>query len=152
MKQQIFAAGMALAALASACGGNKPSGTDSHAEAEQTYLYANNKDTTRLVLKNAGAEISGSLDILPFEKDSRRGTLSKGEMKGDTLFALYKSIQEGQESECEIAFLKKGDAYVLTNDIFGEENFQYNADYSKGSFKNKQAIKFDGETLNKIGK
>lgn len=114
---------------------------------KQVYLFAQNRDTTLLVLENTGNAISGKLDILPFQKDSRIGVLADGQIKGDTLFAMYTSMQEGNESECEIAFLKKGDSYILTNDIFGESNYQYNSDYSKGSFKDKNSIKFDGDTL-----
>lgn len=114
---------------------------------KQVYLYAQNRDTTRLILEIAGNPISGKLDILPFQKDSRIGVLADVQIKGDTLFAMYTSMQEGNESECEIAFLKKGDSYILTNDIFFESNYQYNSDYSKGSFKDKNSIKFDGDTL-----
>jgi len=114
---------------------------------KQVYLYAQNRDTTRLILEIAGNPISGKLDILPFQKDSRIGVLADVQIKGDTLFAMYTSMQEGNESECEIAFLKKGDSYILTNDIFLESNYQYNSDYSKGSFKDKNSIKFDGDTL-----
>lgn len=114
---------------------------------KQVYLYAQNRDTTRLILDIAGNSISGKLDILPYQKDSRIGVITDGQMKGDTLFAMYKSMQEGEESECEIAFLKKEGSYILTNDIFFESNYQYNSDYSKGSFKDKNSIKFDGDTL-----
>ena len=89
-------------------------------EEEQTYLYANNNDTILLELKNAENTISGKLDILRYQKDSRRGTINNGQIKGDTLFAVYKSMQEGQESECEVAFLKKEDSYIFSNDILGE--------------------------------
>jgi hypothetical protein len=119
-------------------------------ENEQTYLYTNNGDTTILTLKNIDNTISGKLSFLAYEKDKRIGVIVNGQMKGDTLFAIYNSMQEGYESECEIAFLKKDDSYILSNDIFGEDNYQYNADYTKGSFKNRNTIKFDGEKLKKI--
>lgn len=124
--------------------------TNKKIENEQSYRYEKNRDTVLLVLQNIENKISGKLDILPYEKDSRRGTIINGQFKGDTLFAFYNSIQEGQKSECEIAFLKNGDSYILSNDIFGENNYRYNSDYTKGSFKNKHIIKFDGNTLKKI--
>lgn len=43
---------------------------------KQVYLYAQNRDTTRLILEIAGNPISGKLDILPFQKDSRIGVLA----------------------------------------------------------------------------
>jgi len=113
----------------------------------QTYLHTKNRDTTLLTLEIGENSISGKLDILLYEKDSRRGEIVDGHLKGDTLFAIYKSMQEGLESESEIAFLKKVASYIMTNDIFGERNYQYNSDYTKGSFKNKNTIKFDGNTL-----
>ncbi len=116
------------------------------------YLYGNNGDTILLNLQNTNQDITGALSILPFEKDSRMGTIHAGKMSGDTLFAIYNSTQEGQDSECEIAFLKKNDGYILTNDIYGETNYQYNKDYTKGSFIDKSKIKFDGEFLKKVNK
>lgn len=117
---------------------------------EQTYLFAHDRDTILLTLNNDGDTISGKLDILYYEKDSRRGTILSGQQRGDTLFAIYDSMQEGQQSQCEIALLKKDDSYILSNDILGKDNYQYNSDYTKGNFKNKSVIKFDGETLKKV--
>jgi len=117
---------------------------------QESYLYEENKDTILLSLAKTENSISGKLDILRFQKDSRRGTIHDGRFTGDTLFAIYQSMQEGQISACEIAFLRKGDVLILSNDIFGENNYQYNDDYSKGRFKDKQLIKFDGDTLKKI--
>jgi hypothetical protein len=117
-----------------------------------SYLYTNNGDTISLNLQNSPSEISGVLNILPYEKDCRMGKISNGKMSGDTLFALFTSSQEGQDSECEIAFLKNGEDLVFTNDIYGESNYQYNKDYTKGIFIDKSKIKFDGEVLKKVNK
>lgn len=119
-------------------------------EGTQTYMYAYDRDTVLLTLESMGDSVSGKLDFLPDEKDTRIGTLSKVEYRGDTLFAIYDSMQEGEVSECEIALLKKGDTYILSNDIFGQDNYTYNADYTKGRFKDKRIIKFDGDTLTKV--
>lgn len=121
-------------------------------EVSNSYLYGNNGDTIVLNLQNSPNEISGTLDILPFEKDSRMGKISHGKMSGDTLYAIFTSTQEGQDSECEIAFLKNGDDFVFTNDIYGESNYQYNKDYTKGMFIDKSKIKFDAEVLKKVSK
>ncbi len=119
-------------------------------KSEQSYIYTNDKDTILLTLQHVENTISGTLNFLPYEKDSRRGTIINGQHKGDTLYAIYNSIQEGEKSECEIAFLKKNDDYILSHDIFRKDNYEYNADYSKGRFKNKRIIKFDGEILKKV--
>ena len=119
---------------------------------EESFRYVENQDTIVLTLHQNEGSISGELSFLPYEKDARKGAISDGVMKGDTLFASYKSMQEGQETMCEIAFLKKGQSYLLTNDIFGEINYEYNSDFTEGHFKDKSKIKFDGETLQKVEK
>jgi hypothetical protein len=153
MKPQTLTFALALTSILISCNGNQSQEQNKNATtenvnvlSEQIYLYAENKDTVLMVLERVGDIFVGRLDMLPYEKDSRIGTLTNGQLKGDTLYALYHSTQEGQNSECEIALLKKEDTYILTNDIYGE-NYQYNADYTKGSFKNKSMIKFDGEIL-----
>lgn len=158
MKKQILLFTVTVIALLFSCNQNQnneqgQSGTnqDLKAEAEQVYLYASNGDTILLAIKTVEDSIVGNL-ILPFEKDSRIGTISSGHFKGDTLYAIFNSTQEGQNLECEIAFLKKDSSYIFSNDIYGEENYQYNTDYTKGGFKNRSVIKFDGELLNLITK
>lgn len=155
MTKQILATLIVIILFAASCKENKKyaqnqNATNNKIESEQSYLYQKNGDTVLLVLQNSENKISGKLDFLPYEKDSRRGTIINGFFKGDTLFALYNSVQEGQKSECEIAFLKNGDRYILSNDIFGVNNYQYNSDYTIGNFKNKHNIKFDGDTLKRI--
>jgi hypothetical protein len=60
---------------------------------------------------------------------------------------MYNSTQEGQTSDSEVAILKKGDGYILSNDIGGGDNYKFNSDYTKGYFIDKSKIKFDGEEL-----
>ena len=110
------------------------------------YFFAFKTDTVFLSLNQGKDSITGELNYIPYEKDSRFGTLSGGYFSGDTLFALYNSTQEGQTSDCEMALLKKDNGYVLTNDIWGN-NYTFNSDYTKGSFISKGKIKFDGEEL-----
>lgn len=152
-----FTIAIALISILASCKGSKKESNNENAEngnAELSiggnYLHANNGDTVLLVLQNTDSMISGKLDILPYQKDSRKGTIENGEMKGDTLFAIFNSMQEGSRSDCEIAFLKNGNSFILSNDIYGMDNYQYNSDYSKGSFINRKTIKFDGETLKKV--
>jgi hypothetical protein len=152
---------LAAACIFASCSENKPNTTNNAIATDTTnavvvesnaYLYGNNGDTVLLMLQNTNEEITGTLSILPFEKDSRIGTIYAGKMNGDTLYAMFNSTQEGQDSDCEIAFLRKESGFVLTNDIYSETNYQYNKDYTKGSFISKGKIKFDGEFLRKVSK
>jgi hypothetical protein len=113
---------------------------------KKCYFFAFKSDTIFLSLNESKDSITGVLNYIAYEKDSRLGTLSGGYFRSDTLFAQYKSTQEGQTSDCEMAMLKKGNGYVLTNNIWGE-NYTYNSDYTKGSFSNRGKIKFDGGEL-----
>jgi hypothetical protein len=115
-------------------------------ESKNCYLYAFKTDSIFLSIIQGKDSITGVLDYIPYEKDACLGTLSGGYYRGDTLYAMYNSTQEGQTSDCEMAILKKGNNYILTNDI-GGDNYTFNADYTKGSFKNKSKIKFTGEEL-----
>lgn len=152
---------LAATCIFASCNENKPNTQNTAVATDTTnavviesnaYLYGNNGDTVLLMLQNINEEITGTLSILPFEKDNRIGTIYAGKMNGDTLYAMFNSTQEGQDSDCEIAFLKKNDGFVFTNDIYSEANYQYNKDYTKGSFINKGKIKFDGEFLKKVDK
>jgi hypothetical protein len=116
---------------------------------KKCYFFAFKSDTIYLSLNESKDSITGVLNYIAYEKDSRLGTLSGGYFRSDTLFAQYNSTQEGQTSDCEMAMLKKGNGYVLTNNIWGE-NYTYNTDYTKGSFSNRGKIKFDGEELKPI--
>lgn len=152
---------LAAVCIFASCSENKPNTTNTAIATDTTnavmvesesFLYEKNRDSIILNLKYTASEITGTLDYLPYEKDGTIGTLHAGKMSGDTLFAIYNSTQEGQDSECEIAFLKKNDGYMLTNEIDGGANYQYNKDYTKGSFIDNGKIKFDGEFLKKVSK
>lgn len=141
MKRQFFPILLVLCMIAVSCK-NKASN-------EQTENK--DRDTVFIILHLVGQSISGKLNFMAYESDSRIGTITSGKMNGDTLFAQYNSAQEGMvESDCEIALLKKDSTYVLSNDFYGSDNYQFNADNTKGTFKDKRHIKFDGVVLKKI--
>ncbi|AWI26369.1 hypothetical protein [Flavobacterium pallidum] len=99
------------------------------------------KDTITLSIDYKGSEVpSGKLTYNFFEKDKSDGSIS-GKMQGDTLFANYIFSAEGQTSQREVAFLKKGD--TLT------EGYGDITDDGKGNvtFKDKSKLKFDGNTV-----
>lgn len=112
----------------------------------ELFTYQLNGDSTAIHLIYSDTGISGSFSILPFEKDSRTGTIT-GKFSGDTLFATYVSSQEGMSTTEEIAFLRRGDTLIFSNDLYFEENYTHSPDYKLGSFKDRSKIKFDGEAL-----
>lgn len=114
---------------------------------ETFYLHAFNNDTVKLKLIDSNQHLSGTLEYLPFEKDGTIGTLYDLKFSGDTLFGMYKSEQEGIESIGEMAMLKVGKSFILTEDIWGSDNYSYDSSYTNGKFIDKSKISFKGDTL-----
>ena len=111
------------------------------------YLSAFHQDTVMLQLKDSNSVLTGLLNYLPYEKDGTIGNLYDIKVNGDTLFAMYQSTQEGQESFCEMAMLKKNNSYILTDDIWNNTNYKFDSSYTHGKFINKNNISFNGDTL-----
>ncbi|QHT69722.1 hypothetical protein GXP67_25280 [Rhodocytophaga rosea] len=98
------------------------------------YRTVLGKDSVLMHLKVAGNIITGGLNYDFAEKDRNTGTIS-GEMRGDTLLATYTFMSEGQESQREVAFLKKGEEWV---EGYGESK----EDKGKMIFVNTSALDF----------
>jgi len=99
------------------------------------------KDTISLSIDIKGTEVSsGKLSYKFFEKDKNEGTI-KGTMSGDTLFANYTFNSEGQSSEREVVFLKKGNIFI--------EGYGDVTDGSNGkvTFKDKKKLFFDSKIV-----
>lgn len=96
---------------------NKVADTNKKVDTTTCFLSAFNQDTVTLQLRDSMGVLSGKLDYLPYEKDGTIGDLYNLTNKGDTLFGTYKSMQEGQETVGEIALLKRGNTFILTNEI-----------------------------------
>jgi hypothetical protein len=94
--------------------------------------------TMSLVIKD-NLITDGKLSYHFFEKDKNEGTL-KGEIKGDTIYADYTFMSEGQQSVREVAFLKQGDTYI---EGYGDVK-EYNG---KMIFKDVKHLKFDSKTV-----
>ena len=94
--------------------------------------------TMSLVIKD-NLITDGKLSYHFFEKDKNDGTL-KGEIKGDTIYADYTFMSEGQQSVREVAFLKQGDTYI---EGYGDVK-EYNG---KMIFKDVRHLKFDSKTV-----
>lgn len=120
--------------------------SDGNNVVDNCFLYEKNKDSIAMSINNSEAAISGKLDIIPWEKDARIGNLSNGKMHGDTLFAIYESAQEGERTIAEIAFLKRGNSFILSEDIYSDDNY----DLERGVFKDKKSIKFESIELKKV--
>ena len=67
-----------------------------------------NQDTTSIELVIKNDKVSGQMYWHPFEKDSRKGTLS-GTVKGDTVNAVWSFMQEGMQDTLGLQFLIKGE-------------------------------------------
>ena len=107
---------------------------------EECYKGILKEDTIAMTLVIKDNEITdGQLSYHLFEKDKNEGTL-KGQVKGDTIFADYTFMSEGQQSVREVAFLKQGDAYIEGYGDVEEHN-------GKMIFKNAKKLKFDSKTI-----
>lgn len=109
--------------------------------AMECYQGIIKNDTITLRIDTKGTDVpSGSLSYKFFEKDRNEGTI-KGHMSGDTLFADYTFSSEGQTSEREVVFLKKGNIFI--------EGYGDVVDDNKGkvTFKDKKKLFFDSKTV-----
>lgn len=65
-------------------------------------------DSTSIELVIKGDQVTGQMNWLPYQKDSRKGTLS-GIMKGDTIQAKWSFMQEGMKDTLNLRFKLNGD-------------------------------------------
>lgn len=91
------------------------------------------KDSTtiQLVLKNG--KVTGEMNWVPYQKDSRKGTLD-GTLKGDSINVVWSFMQEGMKDTLGVQFLLK-DSVLLQkplklNEKTGREQTIPNADYT----------------------
>lgn len=108
---------------------------------DECYSGNVKNDTILMNLTIKGNEVTkGKLSYKFYEKDKNEGTLV-GEVRGDTLIADYTFMSEGVSSVRQVAFLKKGNAYV--------EGYGDVVDDNKGKimFKDPKQLKFDGKTV-----
>ena len=62
------------------------------------------RDTTRVRLVLQGGRVSGDMEILLFEKDSRRGSLNGTIDKEDIIRVQYRFMQEGMQDTIRLEF------------------------------------------------
>lgn len=74
------------------------------------------QDTSTIQLLINGEEVTGNFNHIPFEKDSRKGTI-KGIKDGDTIKALWSFMQEGMNDTLSVEFKLSDD--LLLQKTFG---------------------------------
>lgn len=115
MKNYLIIPALALAA----CTGNGDKKTDSTKQDTANTSTANalqqkkeycfllteggNQDTTNIHLIIDAGKLSGEMNWIPKEKDSRKGTLT-GTVAGDKIDAVWRFMQEGMKDSINIAF------------------------------------------------
>ena len=62
-----------------------------------------NQDTTKIHLRIDADKVSGEMNWIPKEKDSRKGSLT-GTVTGDEIDAVWRFMQEGMKDSINIAF------------------------------------------------
>jgi hypothetical protein len=77
----------------------------------------NNQDTAAVKLVITNELVSGKMINMPYEKDSRRGTI-KGIKTGDTIVGIWTYIQEGMWDSLKVAFLLKDDQLIQKETTF----------------------------------
>ncbi|MEP6612061.1 MAG: hypothetical protein ABJA76_09265, partial [Mucilaginibacter sp.] len=87
--------------------------TKSHAVATDTsrcFLLTEgtkNQDSTTIELAIKNNKVTGQMNWLPYQKDSRQGTLN-GIAKGDTINAVWRFMQEGMTDSIELKLVLNG--------------------------------------------
>ena len=95
---------------------------------ESCYRWVAAKDSILLAFGANNALVDGRLAYRFYEKDKSNGTI-KGTMNGDTLLVEYSFFSEGMFSHREVAFLRKGDSFVLgAGEISAEGNRNFFTD------------------------
>lgn len=88
-----------------------PSAENQAATSSLCFIRTENRDTTNVELVKKGNDVTGQMSWLPFEKDSRKGTLN-GTLKGDTVYAVWSFMQEGMKDTLGLQFLIKEDGLM----------------------------------------
>lgn len=102
-----------------------------------------NQDTTYLKLIINGSSVSGELNYLPYEKDSRKGTIS-GSRNGNLIKAVWRYMQEGIADSISVEFKLDGDRLLQKNlsvdpktgRQYTNETSGYTMEYTKVECKN----------------
>lgn len=103
------------------------------------YAHQTSNNLVLLKLTALVPQVAGNLTYDFLGKDKNEGTIS-GKMSGDTLFADYRFMLKGKEAVREVAFLKRGGAFVE-----GTADIQQDGDTVK--FSKTDTLSFSGPEL-----
>ena len=108
---------------------------------QRCFGYYSERDSITLDIRMDSNEVKGELTYKLYEKDANTGTI-RGNIVGDTIFALYKFWSEGKESTREVVFLNR-DSFLIEG--FGEmkegDSQMVFSNRSKISFRNSIRLK-----------
>lgn len=71
------------------------------------FLNTQGKDSTSVELVIRGNQVTGQMNWLPYQKDSRKGTLA-GTVNDDAIHAVWSFMQEGMMDTLNLNFQLKG--------------------------------------------
>jgi hypothetical protein len=101
---------------------------DSMSVCFQRYSGTTNQDTFTVHLVIRDGRVDGELVEMPYEKDTRRGTL-KGTMQDSLIRTTWSYIQEGQQDTLQVVFkLKDGDLLQQQYNVDSKTGRQYLSD------------------------
>lgn len=90
-------------------------------------------DSTSIELVIKGDKVSGQMNWMPYQKDSRKGAL-EGTIKGDTIQARWTFMQEGMKDTLNLKFKLKGEELsqkpLKLNPKTGRDETDKNAAYT----------------------
>lgn len=70
------------------------------------FLNKKGRDSTSVELVVQGSKVTGQMNWLPYQKDSRKGTID-GILTNDTIHATWTFMQEGMKDTLKLNFLFK---------------------------------------------
>jgi hypothetical protein len=92
--------------------GDSTGGNPTRSDQEQKYCFlrtegTQQQDSSYVQLAIRKETVTGVFNVIPFEKDARRGTLL-GKMEGDTLDLVWSFTQEGMPDTLRVVFALQG--------------------------------------------
>lgn len=112
---------------------NKDTLTKAKAPYPLCFLNKQGKDSTSIELAINGNKVKGQMNWLPYQKDSRKGTI-EGTITNDTIHATWSFMQEGMKDTLKLNFLFKNNQLsqkpLKLNVKTGREQTDESAGYS----------------------
>ncbi len=123
---------------------NSPADSVSSEPAVQTLCFqrlagTGNQDTSSIRLVIDGNEVTGDFQDIPYEKDSRKGTITAFKL-GDVIKGVWLYMQEGMQDTLSVEFRLSGNTLLQKNySVNPETGRQYLSDESRFVIEYKQA-------------